>query len=384
LLSIYGPIIGGVRFSYFVLTIVFIYQSICFISKESRVIDKNRSPFYFFIFFTFSVSLASWLTIGGGDKAFLGGFESYLEIVAGLILGEKIIKQKITQIQFRWFVVCVVAPITSLSVLLYLLTPDKTMNFINNYSFGVDNTGQWRFSSFFGLPYYAAVAYFYFIFESILFLHTAKRMRMKLIVFISICFLLIGGLLTVSKTFLVSIPFLILLIILKFNGFKDRLIQVSIVVVTILLLLYLNFFTSLGDEFKGSIKLFVQYYDRGVVQLVLERYSDENTVINGLLDDSNWTFFGGVGVNAQAVPTDSQFLDVIYRFGYIALAIFITCVIYFSFKLSRSYQCLILVLFVGSLGSNVFTPIGLTMIMWSSLVIDLITKKNTHKCTEVR
>jgi hypothetical protein len=374
-LSIYGPIVGQIRFSYFILTSIFIYQILYFISKKIRVIDKYRAPFYFFLFISICVSMASWISIGGGGKAFLGGLESYFEILAGLIIGEQAIKQKITQLEYRGFVVCVLAPITSLAVLLFLFIPDIIVPFINNYSFGVDNTGQWRFSGFFGLPYYAAVAYFYFIFESILFLYTAKGVRLKLIVFISICLLFVGGMLTVSKTFLVSIPFLVILIIFKFNSFKARLIQVGILLISILFSLYFMFFTILGDEFQGSMKLFIQYYDRGVLQLVLERYSDDNTVISGLLDDSNWNFLGGVGVNAQAIPTDSQFLDVIYRFGYIALAIFIISITYFSLKLSKAYKGLIIVLFVGALGSNVFTPIGLTIVMWGSLAIDLITRK---------
>ncbi|MEH6457488.1 MAG: hypothetical protein V7749_14255 [Cocleimonas sp.] len=311
--------------------------------------------------------------------AFVGGIESYFEIIAGLTLGGLLYNYGVSEVDFRRFVVLIVSPIISFSIILYLVFPDITFLSINKYSFGVENTGQWRFSGFFGLPYYAAVAYLYIMFESFVFLKENKSSWKTAFVIINSLVLFLGGMLTVSKTFFVGLPFLFFAFDRLFNSRRDKLVKyVSIfLLLTSGVFVLLNF--SVPDEYKGSVKLLNQYYDRGVIRLVSDRYSDDNTVTNKLLDDENWNELGGVGVNAQTVPTDSQYLDLIYRFGYIALFIFFFFLILFFIWLDFYYKMLFIGLFLAALGSNAFTPINTAIMMWCSFSLNIITRKKGEK-----
>ena len=85
--SLYGPQLVGIRFSYFVFILCLVWQISESILSLKYSVKVNNVPLYVFIVSIMLFSLATFIESRVVHGAFLGGLESYLEIVTGFFIG---------------------------------------------------------------------------------------------------------------------------------------------------------------------------------------------------------------------------------------------------------------------------------------------------------
>lgn len=373
-LSLYGPPLFGNIYIYqlFIMVVMVSYLP----SIINNKIHKS-SLFPLILFFILIISffgyLIAFLTSGTFvlSLSSIGGFEAYMEIFFGLIFGFLLHRQGITLLSLEKFILFMLMPIANITVLSYLFFPDTTMVIINNYLYGISNTGQWRFSGFYGLPYYAAIGYLIFMFEIILAFKKKPVKITKLYLQLSFFIMFIGGMLAASKTFIIGFFILLILsIVINKSPVKYFLKFFSIFLVSLILLF--NIMQNNDSQLKKIFNLLQEHSISTIYEAVLFRYSSENTAIANSLSDSNWNSFIGIGGNARSIATDSQYRDVVYRFGYTGFIFFMLFIFSIFYYLSFEYKFLLIILAIGSLGSNCFTPIGSTLIIWTLLNINIL------------
>lgn len=357
ILSVIGPTIGPIQ-SYFIFYLFFWgYLHLLLLSLNNHFVYKPILPllmFYFYIVVNFIFKIILYRNV---TSASIGGFQAYTEIIIGIIISFYY-NQYVSGL--KNIVLNYIQPIIIFSILFYIIFPDITVKSISLYAYGVENTGQWRFSSFFGLPYYAAIVYLYFIFENIKNFEKSSKIN-RLINLSYIIILLIGGFFLVSKTFLIGLAIIILFIYHRSSTRKKIILLIFIPIILIILIIIFNAFFS--DDIV-SLRVYKLFWDNGLIKSVLLRYSDSNVVLKDLFKSDYWDPIFGIGPLAEKVPTDSQYLDIKYRFGYIGIIVFYTGLIYAFFRLSTEYKFLLLILFLGSLGSNTFTTEKFTIYLW--------------------
>jgi hypothetical protein len=308
--------------------------------------------------------------------ASIGGLEAYLEIFFGIFFGFILYKNGVSLITLEKFVLFVLMPIATITIIFYILSPDEARSIINNYLYGVSATAQWRFSGFYGLPYYAAIGYLVFLFEIIIALRKKLRKSIKLYLQLSFIIILIGGIVAASKTFILGV--FILFIFAIFTSKKPlKILSLSIFLISLFLIAITQ---NIGDRFKGEIKLMKNYSFDSMYEAIEFRYwSDENLAASALFSDDNWNPYIGIGGNATNYPTDSQFRDVVYRFGYIGLIFFMIFLSSIFYYVSFEYKFLLIILAIGSLGSNGFTPIGSTLIIWTLINLNILENRKSYR-----
>jgi hypothetical protein len=248
-----------------------------------------------------------------------------------------------------------------------LIFPDATFAIINQHVLGYSNSGQWRFSSFYGLPYYAAIAYIYYIAISIEVIRvTPSSPFVRAYLAASILLLIIGGALTASKTFIAGFAILIVYLISNRDIDPKKKVLLMLLVPASYMTIYITIFSDLKNSIpilESTLKLITQNLS-SPIQAVIFRYSQENDAVSELFNDSAWNWATGVGLQAAQVATDSQARDVMYRFGLIGSSTFAIFIIFTYLNLRKHYRMLFLAIAIGALGSNTFTPINFTFIIW--------------------
>jgi len=384
-LSLYGPSIYGNIYLYQLFIILGILYYLPLNIKKSITKTTLISLILLviiMIIFISSVSISLFSDNFIITLASIGGLEAYMEIFTGLFFGYILYKQGITVTNFEYFILFILMPIGTISIIFYSINPDITMSIINNYLYGVSNTGQWRFSGFYGLPYYAAIGYLLFLFVIIMSLQKNQSKLAKFYLYISFIIIFIGGLLAASKTFLIGI--FILLIVFVIENKKPLKAFFKVVLTSILVFILINsiLFQNNDNQFSKIFNLLSEHSVFTMYDAVKFRYSNDNDAIVDVLSDPNWNLFLGAGNNVKSIATDSQYRDVIYRFGYIGFLFFIIFIFIIYWKVSVKYKYFVIILAIGSLGSNCFTPIGSTLIIWTFININIlenINKKLTKK-----
>lgn len=377
-LSLYGPRLFGNIYLYQIIAIPTVL--IMLIINLSNTVNKKyiiSIILLIVILVTYTIYLIG-NTISNGtfilSSSSIGGLEAYLEIFVGVFFAHLLNKYKFTLESFCKFILNTLMPIAILSILLYILNPEQTMVVINTYMYGTSETGQWRFTGFYGLPYYAAVGYLLFLFVIVLFYKKEMSLIKKFYFLISFVIITIGGLLAASKTFFIGFAILLLFIIYSSkNRLSTFLKLLSITLVSIFFILSIAL--EADSEFSKIFNLVSQYSISSIYDAVVFRYSSENTAIMDALSDYNWNEFVGVGSDAQSIATDSQYRDVLYRFGFFGLAAFMIFLLSVFIGLSIENRFFFIMLAIGALGSNTFTPIGSTLLIWTMFFLSILERK---------
>lgn len=379
-LSLYGPSMYGNIYLYQLFMIVGILYYLPLNIKTS--ITKTTlvtliSMLMILVLFFSSIAISFFSDDFVISISSIGGLEAYIEIFIGLFFGYLLHKKGVSTTEFEHFILFILMPIANISIILYLIDPTTTMSLINNYLYGISNTGQWRFSGFYGLPYYAAIGYLLFLFIIIITLQNNQTKFTKFYLYISFVIIFIGGLLAASKTFLAGLFILLILFIFTNKNTIKSFFKVLSITTLFFLLVTSFIYQNNNSQFSKIFNLLGEHSVFTVYEAVQFRYSSDNTTIADVLSDSNWNFLLGAGNNVKNITTDSQYRDAIYRFGYIGFLFFIIFIFVIFWKVSIKYKYFILILGIGSLGSNCFTPIGSTLIIWTLININIL--ENTNK-----
>lgn len=306
----------------------------------------------------------------------VGGIESYLQIVSAWVFAaltfDKVRFQKLEK-----FIVFLICPILAFTILLFLLNPQYVKSTINLYSFGVSDTGQWRFSGFFGLPYYAGVAYSVCMLFILRFFHTETLNSIRRLALVSVFLILfVGGMLAASKTFFAGLAMILLyfFLILKVPAVKK--IGFLFVIFVFAFFTYFSLLRSFLnlDAFSKIIDLAIANLLNPLGSLYF-RYSSSNDAVSSLFRDDYWSFFFGVGLNAEALATDSQWRDLSYRFGFFGVVQFFIFLLFVYWRSDKFFRVVLLVLFIGSLGSNAFTSINFNFFIWYAIFLNAFQKR---------
>lgn len=343
------------------------------------------SPLFISInLFTFSVlvSLATSATSEASASVSvlpaIGGVESYLQIYCAWIFAAFTFK-RVSYVATQKFVVIFIGSVSAFAIALFLMAPNYAMQQINTYSFGFAQTGQWRFSSFFGLPYYAGAAYSVLIFMLLEFHQTPGASRLqRLYLLLIFIILMIGGIFTASKTFFAGVFVVFLYFLLNSaTSVMKKLVSAFSLFLGLIVIYTFALGTNFDLSSLSKILELAFFNLQNPIEAVYFRYSGENSAVNELFQDRSWDTTFGIGLNASQVPTDSQWRDLLYRFGTLGtllFAFFIARVVWLS---DGSNRIIVLILLIGSLGSNTLTPINFTFLIWYMMFISIFQRKRT-------
>ena len=378
-LSLYGPPLFGQIYLYHVFMIICVTYFAAinvnykFTKNSFIALTVMLALVLIFILKIVATSLMGSLSL---SQASIGGLEGYLEIFFGLFFGFILYKNGVSLIIFRRFVLFFQMPITTLAITVYIISPDTAMSFINNFLYGVTTTAQWRFSAFYGLPYYAAIGYLVFLFEIVLGLRTILRKSTGLYLRLSFIIIFIGGVLAASKTFLLgAFVLFIFAIVTAKKPFKLLLMWTVLLPISLIMIIQ-----NLDYSFTEQLKLVNSYSFYTIYETIEFRYfSAENPAVGALYSDNNWNPFIGIGGEATNVPTDSQFRDLVYRFGYMGLILFVIFISSVFYHVSIEYKFLLIMLAIGGVGSNGFSPIGSTLIIWTLISLNIFENRKYNR-----
>lgn len=378
--SIFSPIILP-PISFFQLMIWPLFVVLWVISW-GRMAKANSKNFLFLHIFVFSIVLSiilSFSQIASPPRSLLpaiGGAESYLQIYCACVFSA--LSFRLVRLgAIERFVAIYISTILALSVLTFLFDPELARQVIDGYSFGIENTGQWRFTSFFGLPYYAGAA-FVILSMFVLRHYRASTLTLKARLYLVFVFmtLVAGGLLTASKTFLAGLCVLLTYFFFGSSlSLRQKLIFFALVSVFILISYTLTAGSSFDyDEFFKIISLLLSN-TADPMSAIIFRYSQDNYAVSNLFSDQYWYFFYGTGVNAEALATDSQWRDLLYRFGALGLLSFSLFTVLILFLSDNFFRAILMILLIGSIGSNTLTPINFTFFIWYLIFLNIFQRR---------
>ncbi len=388
-LSIYSPIVFSQVRLYqlwlwpFVVLLIFTYLPR--LTLKLPAIEMSVIALLLGIFFSVFISLLSTRQISEFQiQASIGSIEVYAQIFAAYLLA-KHFHPKIPQTMIEKSVVNYIIPPTCIAIIAFVWNPLITHQFISEYAFGMSDTGQWRFSGFFGLPYYAAIAYNLFIFLCVKELKHKQPKNSRLIFLVLlITILLLGGLLAASKTFIFGLP-LILYFVAHNHGYSFfRNLWGALKSAVLLMVALVVAASAISVCLFESDKVFLLFESNifNAIDALIFRYSDDNEAIAGILSDPNWSMINGVGLFANPVATDSQIRDVIYRFGLLGLIPMFFLVFHVLKRASGGYGIVFLMMLIGALGSNTLTPKNLSLLIWYLIFSSIISSAvyfNNHR-----
>lgn len=386
-LSIFNPVVVGqiTLFQFLFWPVAMVFALALFVSRVRIVNIPLFLVIHMFICSVLSsvaVSFYSERIDSSSLVSSLGGIESYITIYLAWLFAV-LTKAGLNSDILENLVVRFVSPLVGMSILFFILSPSMTTALINKVILGYENSGQWRFSSFFGLPYYAGIAYVTFLlftfhhFSSGIIRGYKKAYYAGIVVL-----LLIGGVLAASKTFFAGI-FAVISYLLISGRFSVKAVFIYIlgcafIIGPALVIWGANYLSAFND--LGQVLKLVLLNLSDPLGAVIFRYSGDNTAVSSVFDNDNWNWLFGVGLHAQQVATDSQYRDVFYRFGFVGACFLFILVVVVAAKVESRYRVLLVALSIGALGSNSFTPINLTFAIWYLLFMNFYRSGSLRTC----